>query len=427
MLVPALLALSLALPLVSAEHLSDSLQSRVYDVMNQISTHSWENGTKAQAILEATYPAYSVFSSSAPLPLPADFSDDDIPELVDIARITMQQRPETNHSASARGGSTLLSDDAAGDPASLGITILLANASTLDAQVNGVGYSEAAEAELNYLLYDVPRTSSGAISHRADQPQLWADSAYMVPPFLAYYASLHSNLTLLRTAYDQISLYRDALQQDNMLWNHIEGGSGTTDAMDWATGNAWAMAGMLRVWATFYWSGFRDQLESQMSDLEDWIDEIFVATTPYITSNGILRNYITDNSSFEDTSASALYAAVGLRLSTLNISSTHLNTSLTLLSSASSYVNSSGFLTQTVNPLDFSHQATDSGSPEGQAFVVMAYAAHKDWDALGREGRGGDDGLGETSGALGLMRFGLGGGSVGWGMVGLAVAVGCIL
>ncbi|ODN79264.1 hypothetical protein L202_03278 [Cryptococcus amylolentus CBS 6039] len=312
MLVPALLALSLVLPLVSAEHLSDSLQSKVYDVMNQISTHSWENGTKAQAILEATYPAYSVFSSSAPLPLPADLSDDDISELIDIAKTTMQQRPATNTSAAARGGSTLLSDDAAGDPASLGITILLANASTSDAQVNGVGYGEAAEAELNYLLYDVPRTSSGAISHRADQAQLWADSIYMVPPFLAYYAALHSNLTLLKTAYDQISLYRAALQQDNKLWNHIAGGSGTSDAKDWATGNAWAMAGMLRVWATFYWSGFKDELESQMSDLEDWIDEIFTATTPYITTNGILKNYITDNSSFEDTSASALYAAVGL-------------------------------------------------------------------------------------------------------------------
>ncbi|TYJ51419.1 hypothetical protein B9479_008006, partial [Cryptococcus floricola] len=284
MLLPALL-LSLALPLASAEHLSDSLQSKVYDVMNQISTHSWENGTKAQAILEATYPAYSIFSPPPPPPPPASLSPSDISELIDIAKTTMRNRPPTNTSASARGGSTLLSDDAAGDPASLGITILLANASTegADAQVDGVGYGEAAEAELNYLLYDVPRTSSGAISHRASQPQLWADSISMVPPFLAYHAALHSNLSLLLSAHTQISLYRSALQQpDTKLWNHIAGGSGTGDAKDWATGNAWAMAGMLRVWATFYWSGFKDELESQMNDLVEWIDEIFTATTPYI-------------------------------------------------------------------------------------------------------------------------------------------------
>ncbi|TYJ51300.1 hypothetical protein B9479_008132, partial [Cryptococcus floricola] len=155
------------------------------------------------------------------------------------------------------------------------------------------------------------------------------------------------------------------------------------------------------------------------------------------TRNGILKNYITDNSSFEDTSASALYAAVGLRLSTLNISSTHLTTSLTLLSSLSSYVNSTGFLTQTVNPLDFSSSSGSgvgegdgdggSGSPEGQAFVVMAYAAHREWDRLGREGGGGGDGLGGTSGALSLFG-GVGWGwGWGWGMVAVAGAVGCIL
>lgn len=74
-----------------------------------------------------------------------------------MAEETMNNRPPSNTSASAHGGSTLLEDDAAGDPASLGVTILLANASTGNAQVNGVSYGDAAREELNYLLYDVPR------------------------------------------------------------------------------------------------------------------------------------------------------------------------------------------------------------------------------------------------------------------------------
>ena len=39
--------------------------------------------------------------------------------------------------------------------------MLLANASTGNGQVNGVGYGDAASEELNYLLYDVGRVSNG--------------------------------------------------------------------------------------------------------------------------------------------------------------------------------------------------------------------------------------------------------------------------
>ncbi|XAO22078.1 hypothetical protein I312_100843 [Cryptococcus bacillisporus CA1280] len=367
------LVLLAALPLASATHLSNKLQNKVYNVMEDISTHSWENGTKAQAILESKYPSYSVFASSSPIPLPDKFDENDIKDVVGVAEVTMSNRPPTNTSSAAHGGSTLLEDDAAGDPASLGVTILLANASTGNAQVNGVSYGDAAREELNYLLYDVPKTSAGAISHRADQVQLWSDSVYMVPPFLAYYGALDNNQTLLRQAYQQYT---------NL----------------WATGNGWAAAGMLRVWATINWSSFSDQLNSEMSDLESWVREILDASKPYITSNGIFYNYINNTSSFEDASSAALMSHVGLRLSTLGITNDYVDMALGLLSAASSYVNSTGYLTQVVNPLDFSEQGEES--PEGQSFLVMAYAAHKDWNNAGRAGHTNNDGLGSKSGAL---------------------------
>ncbi|KIR39082.1 hypothetical protein I307_01801 [Cryptococcus deuterogattii 99/473] len=396
------LILLAALPLASATHLSNKLQEKVYNVMEVISTHSWENGTKSQAILESKYPSYSVFASSSPIPLPAKFDENDIKDVVGVAQVTMSNRPPSNTSAAAHGGSTLLEDDAAGDPASLGVTILLANASTGNAQVNGVSYSDAAREELNYLLYDVPKTSAGAISHRADQVQLWSDSVYMVPPFLAYYGALDNNQTLLQQAYQQCKLYRDALRQSNGLWIHITGGNGTSDTNLWATGNGWAAAGMLRVWATINWSSFSDQLNSEKSDLESWVREILDASKPYITSNGIFYNYINNTSSFEDASSAALMSHVGLsalsRLSTLGITNDYVDMALGLLSAASSYVNSTGYLTQVVNPLDFSEQGEES--PEGQSFLVMAYAAHKDWNNAGRAGHTNNDGLGSKSGAL---------------------------
>ncbi|WVQ66675.1 uncharacterized protein L199_004863 [Kwoniella botswanensis] len=385
---PLVAFLAASTSLVSATHFTDSLLNKVYNVMNEINSASWENGTKSIAILESKYPDLSVYSSSSPFQPLDGLQSGQISEIIDIAQTTLNNRPKSNTTTSSSNstlsGSSLLEDGAAGDPPSLGIAVLLANVSTDNEVVNGIGYGDAATSQLNHLLYNVPRTSSGAISHREDQAQLWSDNVFMVPPFFAYYAVLHNNQTLLQEAYRQCSLYRDTLRQDSGLWAHILLGTGTHDSGLWATGNAWAATGMLRVWATIKASSYASDMSSQMDDLKNWVTEILDASQGYITSDGLLHNYINDNTS---------------RLSTLNITDTYVPDSLKLLAAVSSYVNSTGYLTQVVNPYDFSKQGTVS--PEGQSFVVMAYAAYKEWDSLGRRGStsGNDDPLGSSSSA----------------------------
>ena len=67
-------------------------------------------------------------------------------------------------------------DGSAADPASNGVTVLLANLTG----VSGGDYATAAESQLNFLYSDkVPKTMDGAISHRIDQLQLW-----LVPSWL---------------------------------------------------------------------------------------------------------------------------------------------------------------------------------------------------------------------------------------------------
>ena len=57
----------------------------------------------------------------------------------------------------------------------------------------------------------------------------------------------------------------------------------TADALDvnrdpdpgyWATGNAWAAAGMLRVYATIDNSDFSGGMKNQKKDLKNWVQEI---------------------------------------------------------------------------------------------------------------------------------------------------------
>lgn len=114
------------------------------------------------------------------------------------------------------------------------------------------------------------------------------------------------------------------------------------------------------------------------------------------------------------------------RLSLENITSTYVPLSLSLLSAVSARVNTTGHLQQVVNPLDWSVAGRDS--PEGQAFVLMAYSAWGEWDWRGRDGsRDGSDGLGRVTGGEGRavgMGLGLGWGlGLGLGAVGLGLGM----
>lgn len=78
---------------------------------------------------------------------------------------------------SKRGSATgveplILNDGSAGDPASIGMSVLLANW-TGQANGNGSDFASAARDQLDFVLNVAPRTPDGAISHRVSIIQLW--------------------------------------------------------------------------------------------------------------------------------------------------------------------------------------------------------------------------------------------------------------
>lgn len=202
----------------------------------------------------------------------------------------------------------------------------------------------------------------------------------MAPPFLAYYGALQHNQSLLQTAYDQIKLYRNALCPDpetTNLWQHVVEGS-WADPGHWATGNGWAAAGMLRVLRTMGQSSFATDLKSQQHDLLTWANDIATATWAYQQPSGTLLNVIDNPDSFADSSSTALMAAVTYRLATMLPSAVqlipHADSARQLIAQR---IDADGWLTQVVDPYSFSGQGTNS--PEGQAFVLLMEAAHRDW------------------------------------------------
>ncbi|KAI0312476.1 glycosyl hydrolase family 88-domain-containing protein [Amylostereum chailletii] len=345
--------------------------SLVRTIAINIATRSWELGTLAEALLELDYSSLSVFGDNA-LPPPVYSTPDVAPqEVLNIATTVVASKP-TNLTTLVDG------DGAVGDPASLGSVVLLANWTYGDA-----AYSSAASEQLNYLLYTAPRAPSGAISHRTDQAQLWADFMYMAPPFIAYYGALIGGdygTYLVREAVNQSSLYRDALfDQDAGLWRHVALGD-WQDTNHWATGNGWAAAGMLRVLMTvsIYSAATGIDFSSEQSSLTGWINETLSGVWSHQQADGSLLNYVDQDASvtFLDTSSTALLAATSFRFATVTNTTAHTAAAAEAYRLVQSNIDASGYLWNTVDPLTFSSaSAAGAASPEGQSFVLMLEAA----------------------------------------------------
>ncbi|KAG6816063.1 hypothetical protein H0H87_008895 [Tephrocybe sp. NHM501043] len=130
----------------------------------------WELGTRAQSILEMNATRYSVLSVSSSLPPPSSVPDSlssPLQSFFQIAQDTLAGRGKSN--GNITGPQPLIKDGSAADPASIGFAVLIANWT----RQAGGDYAGAAKDQLDYLLFSVPRTSDGAISHRVSQVQLW--------------------------------------------------------------------------------------------------------------------------------------------------------------------------------------------------------------------------------------------------------------
>ncbi|KAG6852328.1 hypothetical protein C0991_000827 [Blastosporella zonata] len=425
-------AFSLIFISVSAQELSDSQLALVCARLADGAKASWELGTRAQSILEMNATRYSVLSVSNSLPPPSSISDTLSPSLqpfFQIAHDTVQNRTRSN--GNITGPQPLIKDGSAADPSSIGFAVLIAN---LTGQ-SGEDYAGAAKDQLDYLEFDVPRTSDGAISHRVSEVQLWSDFVYMVPPFLAYYGMVTENRTLLLEAYNQIALYRSYLRDTsaNGLWKHVLLGTSGNDEGHWSTvgstedsdsGNGWAAAGMLRVLGTYKNSQYSNTLKSQQQDLAAWVLEIHAAMYPNLdSSSNLFANYasqpVTAEGNFLDSSSTALLASTVYRLSLLWGTHTYLpfaERTRKALSAANTNSTSNstllhfdvdGWLTPVVNPHSYGLQG--SQSPEGQAFVVDMQSAWRDWVNAGSKGANGTTGMHRDVGVLlwGLVALGV--------------------
>jgi rhamnogalacturonyl hydrolase YesR len=225
----------------------------------------------------------------------------------------------------------------------------------------------------------------------------------MAPPFLAYYGAATSNEVLVRESVDQCRAYRQVLRANTTAsykgtWHHIIGPQ-SADWGLWSTGNAWAAAGMARVLAVVLKApmnlAWRD---AAATELNWWIREIIEGAMGSPMDGGLIRNYINEVNQpigFAETSGSSLLAATVYRMAVLRpktFGDNHIRWADGIRKVIAGtdwrgqlHVKADGVVTPAINPLNWRdpHPVT-TGSPEGQAFVVLLYAAWRDCVLVGR-------------------------------------------
>lgn len=364
---------------------------------------SWEQGVTQSAVLETYYPQWSVFQKrtkagqlypaqgSLGVQLPA--------QLLSLAYHSIAAQDATGRLATIVTGDEVAQNGASQDSASCGEGVLI-GAWSVDGFTNGApdptGYwGRGATRQLAYLENNVARGPNGVLSQRAapNQLQLWADSVYMGPPFLALYGLLTNNDTLIQFAYEQVASLQQALVFPNGpaqgLWGHILNDANATaprwiDQRAWLTGHAWAAAGMLRVLATIQQSPSQDAFGEQRTNLVAWITDALDAAYNFVDApTGLFYNVIDNKQSFLDGSGSALLAYAVFRLgSMVPANRAHIDMAELAYSTLQKSVDPYGSYTNgilTVNALSTS--GPGATSTESLAFLALLAAARRDYYA----------------------------------------------
>ncbi|GAB1524941.1 glycoside hydrolase family 88 protein [Rhizoctonia solani] len=356
---------------------------------------SWEQGVAADAIAEHEFPEYSVYgydeSTMKPFSYPCPQSArKQLPLQVIQFGLSAAVRQSPDGRLSQLINDAL--DGAALDGASAGLAVLVGK---YVKNSYSDYFGEAALKQLNYVLYTVPRTSTGAISHRAATPSYWADAVYVGFPFIAAYGAATKNETLLQISYDQCRLYRDALRiPEAGIWAHIYNDDTKSfgDKGLWATGNAWAAKGMLNVATIIEKSG--TNMTAQVSDLKSWVKEILDGTCARLDSDNLVPNYMDNtgrpgtNDTFGDAAGSALVAATAYRAANMwpaDFGRNYTDCAEKIKQSVMEKITDLGLIHPIVDPVSW-HQQGILGT-EAQAFGVMMYAAWRDWSKSFHAGR----------------------------------------
>lgn len=292
----------------------------------------WEQGVAAQALLEMGDVDMAVL-----------LAKDSAYLQIEDGRLAM---PDVRHAVT--------------DPAVNGVAVLVAAGKTGDASLR-----KAAQGMADYLLHRAPRTADGILHHITNAPQLWIDSMYMAPPFLA--AADYPDEAVRQMD----GMKRYLWNPEKRLFSHIwdEGKQAFERADFWGVGNGWAAAGYARVIDMLPESPARDGLIASVRD-------VIQGCLAYQREDGLFHNVVDKPDTFVEVNLAQMLAYTiyrGIRAGWLEAS--YKVRADQMRAAAHRKVDDYGFVWDVCGAPNFDRPGI---ATEGQAFFLLMEAAFAD-------------------------------------------------
>jgi len=249
-------------------------------------------------------------------------------------------------------------ENAVTDPASNGPGVLLAYKITGEEI-----FKKAAAAMYKYLVTGAPKTEKGIICHVTQGKQIWSDSMFMSPPFLAAYGDYDE-------AVKQVEGYRGYLwDKEKKLFSHIwdDQKKVFTRKDFWGGGNGWSAAGMAQIIGML-----PKEKEDHRKKLIGWTKELLDGCIANMRPDGLFHDVVDKPETFVETNLSQMLAYTiykGVKAGWLEDS--YMKSAEKMREAAHRKIDEAGVVQDACGSPNFDRSGT---SAEAQAFFLMMEA-----------------------------------------------------
>lgn len=247
------------------------------------------------------------------------------------------------------------------DPCCIGEALIFACEQTEDPML-----IRAKNRLLKWALQDAPRNTDGIVYHLDRQPEIWVDSFYMLPPFLARAGYFDEALKQI-DGYWQMLLDPEK-QLLSHRWDDQTKHFLRKDA--WGVGNGWALAGMTRVIGLL-----PENLNEKKEELIRRVKLLLDASLPLQCADGLFHDVLDDDTTFPEVNFGQMLAYTvyrGIREGWLE--QKYLSAAERVYAAACAQVDRYGLVQNVCGMPSFDHPGV---APEGQAFFILMHAARE--------------------------------------------------
>jgi len=310
---------------------TNPLAEKAKNAMLAMQRASWEQGTAIQAMIEC-----------------ADY---------EMLRLLVNEALVRQY---ADGRTCMLgSDDNVTDPVAAGYGILKCHELFGDEK-----YKQAADRLYNWCKNIAPRNEAGTVYHVNNHREIWSDSLYMLPPFLAAYGDYDECLK-------QIRGYRACLwDPEKKLFSHrwSDDENCFISARFWGGGNGWAAASFAIIYELL-----PADRQAYKSEIVGYLTELLEGLQASVRHDGLFNDFVGDADSFVETNLSLMTAfAIFKSVKTGAIDAKYLVFARKMKNGAMAKVDEYGYVQDAAGSPYFNSPGT---STEAQAFLLMMLAA----------------------------------------------------